>query len=227
MRRILVVDDDARLRELLTRYLTEQGFAVDALADGSGMDKALSRRLYDIIILDIMLPGEDGLSLCRRLRASGRALPVLMLTAKGDEADRISGLELGADDYLGKPFNPRELVARVNAILRRQGNPPTNQIAFGPFVLDIQARRLTLDGKQIDITTADFELLRVFATHPHQPLSRDTLMQLARGRDYLPFDRSIDVRISRLRRVLEHDPAHPQWIQTLWGSGYVFTPPPG
>ncbi len=225
MRRILLVDDDARLRELLTRYLTEQGFTVDAVADGPGMDKALSRRLYDIIILDIMLPGEDGLSLCGRLRAEGRTLPVLMLTAKGDEADRITGLELGADDYLGKPFNPRELVARVNAVLRRHNGATMSQLKFGPFVLDIQTRRLTIGDRPIDITTADFELLRVFATHPNQPLSRDTLMQLARGRDYLPFDRSIDVRISRLRRVLESDPTHPQWIRTLWGSGYVFTPP--
>lgn len=224
MIRLLLVDDDARLRDLLTRYLTEQGFAVTAVADGQGLDKALSRMPYDFLILDLMLPGEDGLSLCRRLRAEGRSLPLLMLTARGDEADRIAGLELGADDYLAKPFNPRELVARINAILRRHDNPVAPLLHFGRYVLDLQGRTLTADGERIDITTAEFELLRVFATHTNQPLSRDTLMRLARGRDYTPFDRSIDVRISRLRRILETDPAHPKLIQTLWGFGYVFVP---
>ncbi len=224
MLRILLVDDDIRLRELLTRYLSEQGFAVTAVQDGRAMDKALSRAAYDFLILDIMLPGEDGLSLCRRLRADGRYIPLLMLTARGDESDRIVGLDLGADDYLAKPFNPRELVARINAILRRQRPPPEKKLRFGRYELDIHERTLTADGVPVDLTTAEFDLLRVFATHPRQPLSRDILMQLARGRDHMPFDRSIDVRISRLRRLLEDDPAKPRFIQTLWGFGYVFNP---
>ncbi len=224
MVRLLLVDDDARLRELLTRYLAEQGFHVTAVADGRAMDKALSRAAYDFLILDIMLPGEDGLSLCRRLRAEGRYLPLLMLTARGDEADRIVGLDIGADDYLAKPFNPRELVARINAIMRRQNTPPEKKLRFGRYQLDLHERTLTAAGVAIDLTTAEFDLLRVLATHPRQPLSRDILMQLARGRDHTPFDRSIDVRISRLRRILEEDPAHPRYIQTLWGFGYVFNP---
>ena len=224
MIRLLLVDDDVRLRELLTRYLTEQGFSITAVLDATGVDKALSRMPYDLIILDLMLPGEDGLSLCSRLRAEGRTIPLLMLTAKGDEADRIAGLELGADDYLAKPFNPRELVARINAILLRQTNPGLNTVYFGPYTLNLNDRVLRLHDNTIDITTAEFELLKVFATRPRQPLSRDTLMRLACGRDYIPFDRSIDVRISRLRRLLETDPLHPQYIQTLWGYGYVFIP---
>lgn len=224
MTRVLLVDDDSRLRELLTRYLKEQGFAVTAVADGRGMDKALSRVPYDFLILDIMLPGEDGLSLCRRLRSEGHYLPLLMLTARGSEADRIAGLDIGADDYLSKPFNPRELVARINAILRRHSAPTAKKLHFGPYTLDLHARSLSATGTRVEITTAEFELLRVLATHPRQPLSRDTLMQLARGRDHTPFDRSIDVRISRLRRILESDPSRPRFIQTLWGFGYVFIP---
>lgn len=224
MIRVLLVDDDSRLRELLTRYLTEQGFAVTAVADGRGMDKALSRVPYDFLILDLTLPGEDGLSLCRRLRSEGQYLPLLMLTARGDESDRIVGLDVGADDYLSKPFNPRELVARINAILRRHSTTAVKRLYFGRFTLDIHDRSLMAEGARLDITTAEFELLRVLATHPRQPLSRDSLMQLARGRDHTPFDRSIDVRISRLRRILEVDPSHPRLIQTLWGFGYIFNP---
>ena len=227
MTRVLLVDDDSRLRELLTRYLKEQGFAVTAVADGRGMDKALSRVPYDFLILDLMLPGEDGLSLCRRLRSEGHYLPLLMLTARGSEADRIAGLDIGADDYLSKPFNPRELVARINAILRRHSSPVAKSLHFGPYTLDLHTRSLSAAGTRLEITTAEFELLRVLATHPRQPLSRDTLMQLARGRDHTPFDRSIDVRISRLRRLLEPDPSHPRFIQTLWGFGYVFIPEEG
>ncbi|WP_298139053.1 response regulator [Acidiferrobacter sp.] len=224
MPRILLVDDDARLRELLTRYLSEQGFTATAVPDGRAMDKALARAAYDLLILDIMLPGQSGLALCQRLRAEGRYIPLLMLTARGDDADRIMGLDLGADDYLAKPFNPRELVARINAVLRRQRPPDDKKLHFGRYELDIHARSLTADGVPVDLTTAEFDLLRVFATHPRQPLSRDILMQLARGRDHMPFDRSIDVRISRLRRLLEDDPAKPCFIQTVWGFGYVFNP---
>ena len=224
MPRILLVDDDARLRELLSRYLSEQGFVVVAVPDGRAMDKALARAAYDLLILDIMLPGESGLDVCRRLRAEGRYIPLLMLTARGDEADRIMGLDLGADDYLAKPFNPRELVARINAVLRRQRPPDDKKLRFGRYQLDIHERALTADGTPVDLTTAEFDLLRVLVTHPRQPLSRDILMQLARGRDHMPFDRSIDVRISRLRRLLEDDPAKPHFIQTVWGFGYVFNP---
>lgn len=224
MPRVLLVDDDARLRELLTRYLSEQGFAVTAVPDGRAMDKALARAAYDMLILDIMLPGESGLNICQRLRREGRYIPLLMLTARGDEADRIMGLDLGADDYLAKPFNPRELVARINAVLRRQRPPDDKKLRFGRYQLDIHERTLTTDGTAVNLTTAEFDLLRVFATHPRQPLSRDVLMQLARGRDHMPFDRSIDVRISRLRRLLEDDPAKPRIIQTVWGFGYVFNP---
>ena len=224
MPRILLVDDDARLRELLSRYLSEQDFVVVAVPDGRAMDKALARAAYDLLILDIMLPGESGLNICQRLRAEGRYIPLLMLTARGDEADRIMGLDLGADDYLAKPFNPRELVARINAVLRRQRPPDDKKLRFGRYQLDIHERALTADGAPVDLTTAEFDLLRVLVTHPRQPLSRDILMQLARGRDHMPFDRSIDVRISRLRRLLEDDPAKPHFIQTVWGFGYVFNP---
>jgi two-component system phosphate regulon response regulator OmpR len=230
--RVLVVDDDQRLRELLVRYLGEQGFEVRAVADGPGMDKQLSRERYDLVVLDLMLPGEDGLAICRRLRAANGAPAIVMLTAKGDDVDRIVGLEMGADDYLPKPFNPRELVARINAVLRRRapGGPPGAPAAeaqshrFGVFELNLATRALTRDGKPVDITTGEFAVLKVLVQHPRTPLSRDKLMELARGREYEVFDRSIDVQISRLRKLVEQDPAHPRHIQTVWGFGYVFVP---
>jgi len=230
--RILVVDDDLRLRDLLERYLTEQGFAVQAVADASAMDRALGRERFDALILDLMLPGEDGLSICRRLRAARNPLPIIMLTAKGDEVDRIVGLEMGADDYLPKPFNPRELLARINAVLRRRapspppGSPSAEQARarFGPFELDLAARTLTRDGAPINLTTGEFSLLRAFVENPRRPLSRDQLVELARGREMEAFERSIDVQVSRLRRLIEDDGAHPRYIQTVWGFGYVFVP---
>ncbi|MBC7780516.1 MAG: two-component system response regulator OmpR [Proteobacteria bacterium] len=230
--RLLVVDDDARLRELLHRYLTEQGFQVIAVADALAMDKALARNVIDLVVLDLMLPGEDGLAICRRLRASTPALPIVMLTAKGDEVDRIVGLEMGADDYLPKPFSPRELVARVNAVLRRRGPtvPPgapdasAANVEFGAFVLNLGTRTLVRDGKPVALTTGEFSLLKVLASNPRAPLSRDKLMELARGRELEPFDRSIDVQVSRLRKLIEDDPANPRFIQTVWGFGYVFVP---
>ncbi|EGK72411.1 MAG: two-component system response regulator OmpR [Methyloversatilis sp.] len=231
-RKILVVDDDARLRALLERYLGEQGFTVKSVADSGQMDRALARELYDLMVLDLMLPGEDGLAICRRLRAQDNAIPVVMLTAKGDEVDRIVGLEMGADDYLPKPFNPRELVARINAVLRRQapkpppGAPALDErvVRFGQVEVNLAARTLTRDGQEQVLTTGEFSLLKVLLESPRVPLSRDKLMELARGREYDAFDRSIDVQMSRLRKLVEDDPAKPRYLQTVWGFGYVFVP---
>ncbi len=234
--RILVVDDDQRLRELVVRYLTEQGFEARAVPDAAGMDKQLARERYDLVVLDLMLPGEDGLAICRRLRGAGNGSAsgpaIVMLTAKGDEVDRIVGLEMGADDYLPKPFNPRELVARINAVLRRRqpAGPPgapaseTETQRFGTFEFNLATRSLTRDGKQVPLTTGEYSVLKVLVQHPRQPLSRDKMMELARGREYGVFDRSIDVQISRLRKIVEEDSAHPRHIQTVWGFGYVFVP---
>lgn len=230
---ILVVDDDQRLRDLLDRYLGEQGFGVHAVANAPAMDNVMGKENVDMIILDLMLPGEDGMSVCRRLRAAGKRTPIIMLTAKGDEADRIAGLDVGADDYLPKPFNPRELVARIKAVLRRQspvamtpGAPDDSRkpVRFGTFEINLGTRTLTRNGKQVGLTTGEFAMLKTLVTHPRVPLSRDRLMELARGREYGVFDRSIDVQVSRLRRLLEEDPAHPRYIQTVWGVGYVFVP---
>lgn len=230
-KKILMVDDDVRIRELLQRYLTEQGFSVKTVADAKEMDIALSADSYDLLVLDLMLPGEDGLGICRRLRANNVVTPIIMLTARGDEVDRIIGLEMGADDYLPKPFNPRELLARINAVMRRHEHSPeaeksgkSEAFNFGEFVFDPSTRSLSKSGMQITITSGEFALLKVFTEHPRQPLSRDRLMQLARGRELDVFDRSIDVQVSRLRRIIEPDPAHPRYLQTMWGFGYVFIP---
>lgn len=229
-KKILMVDDDVRMRELLQRYLTEQGFDIKTVADAKEMDTALAIDSVDLLVLDLMLPGEDGLAICRRLRANNVSTPVIMLTARGDEVDRIIGLEMGADDYLPKPFNPRELLARINAVLRRHEHSPESEntgketFSFGDFVFDPSTRSLSKNGMQITITSGEFALLKVFTEHPRQPLSRDRLMQLARGRELDVFDRSIDVQVSRLRRIVEPDPAHPRYLQTMWGFGYVFIP---
>ena len=228
--RILVVDDDARLRSLLDRYFNEQGFSVKAVADAQQMDKALSREHFDLLVLDLMLPGEDGLSICRRLRAARNETPIVMLTARGDDVDRIIGLELGADDYLPKPFNPRELLARVHAVLRRrprtQPGAPTEGgvVRFGQVEVNLTTRSLSRNGEALSLTTGEFALLKVLLQHPSEPLSRDKLMELARGREYDAFDRAIDVQVSRLRKLVEPDPAKPRYLQTVWGFGYVFVP---
>ena len=230
--KILVVDDDLRLRQLLERYLSEQDFAVKAVPDAPGMDRALERELYDLIVLDLMLPGEDGLAICRRLRGASNPVSIIMLTAKGDEVDRIVGLEIGADDYLPKPFNPRELVARIHAVLRRRAAPPPpgapaiteESVGFGKVLVNLATRELERDGACTLLTSGEFGLLRVLLEHPRQPMSRDKLMELARGREYEVFDRAIDVQISRLRKLVEEDPAKPRYIQTVWGFGYVFVP---
>jgi len=229
--RILVVDDDVRLRDLLSRYLTEQGFQVSALSDTSQLDRKLQRDPPHLLVLDLMLPGEDGLAACRRLRGAGETVPIIMLTAKGEDVDRIVGLEMGADDYLPKPFNPRELVARIHAVLRRHGERPApgapvheGRIPFGGHTLDLAARTLERDGEVKALTTGEFSLINVFARHPRQPLAREKLMLLARGRDHEVFDRAIDVQVSRLRKLIERDPATPRYIQTVWGFGYVYVP---
>ena len=230
--KILVVDDDLRLRDLLKRYLTEQGFAVDTVADSPAMERQLQRVRYDLVVLDLMLPGEDGLAICRRLRAAGNDVSIIMLTAKGDDVDRIVGLEMGADDYLAKPFNPRELVARIHAVLRRSRTPempgaPSAEeriVQFGPYALNLATRTLTRDGQNVPLTTGEFSLLKVLASHPSEPMSRDKLMDLARGREHESYDRSIDVQVSRLRRLLGEDPQSPRYIQTVWGFGYMFVP---
>jgi two-component system phosphate regulon response regulator OmpR len=230
--KILVVDDDLRLRDLLRRYLGEQGFQVSVAEDAQAMNKLWIRERYDLLVLDLMLPGEDGLSICRRLRGGNDTTPIIMLTAKGEEIDRIVGLEMGADDYLPKPFNPRELVARIHAVLRRRQpenapGAPSEQgqtFQFGDFILDLATRNLKKNGEHINLTTGEFSVLKVFARHARQALSREKLMELARGREYEVFDRSLDVQISRLRKLIEADPTNPQYIQTVWGLGYVFIP---
>src|SRR5688572_3251957 len=230
--KVLVVDDDVRLRDLLNRYLGEQGYSVRAVSNATEMNRQLARERYDLMILDLMLPGEDGLSICRRLRGSNEDMPIIMLTAKGDDVDRIVGLEMGADDYLAKPFNPRELVARIQAVLRRQARAPTpgaptteaRVVEFGPFALHMATRTLTREGENVPLTTGEFSLLKALAQHPREPMSRDKLMELARGREHESFDRSIDVQVSRLRKLLGEDPQSPRFIQTVWGFGYVFVP---
>jgi two-component system, OmpR family, phosphate regulon response regulator OmpR len=230
--RILVVDDDARIRDLLRRYLSQEGFEVIVAEDGKALSRTMMRDPIDLIILDLMMPGEDGLSICRRLRAAGDRTPIIMLTAKGEDVDRIVGLEVGADDYLGKPFNPRELLARVHAVLRRRpahespGAPSaeSENVTFGPFDFDLGQRTLKKNGEEMPLTTGEFAMLKALVRHPRQPLSREKLAQLARGREFEPFDRSLDVQVSRLRKMVEADVASPRYIQTVWGVGYVFVP---
>ncbi|MBL4910451.1 MAG: two-component system response regulator OmpR [Alteromonadaceae bacterium] len=229
--KILVVDDDMRLRALLERYLVEQGFVVRSAANSEQMDRLLERENFHMLVLDLMLPGEDGLSICRRLRQKENDIPIVMLTAKGDEVDRIIGLELGADDYMPKPFNPRELLARIKAVLRRRiqeapGAPSMqeNVVTFGEFELNLATREMKKGDEKMPLTSGEFAVLKSLVTHPREPLSRDKLMNLARGRDYSALERSIDVQVSRLRRMLEVDATNPRYIQTVWGLGYVFIP---
>jgi DNA-binding response OmpR family regulator len=226
---LLVVDDDTGIRELLSRYLGEQGFRVSAVEDGKAMDAWLAENTTDLVILDLMLPGEDGLSLARRLRGDHQ-LPIIMISARGEEVDRIVGLEVGADDYLPKPFNPRELLARVRAVLRR--NWPTDDVekdagetyVFGPFSFEPAKRALYRDATEVDLSKAEFDLLNVLVKHPNRVLSRDYIMECLSGNDRDPFDRSIDVRVTRLRHKIETDPAQPKFVRTVWGIGYQFTP---
>ncbi len=229
--KILVVDDDARLRGLLQRFLEKQGYYVKGVEDGEQMDRMLVRELFSLIVLDIMLPKEDGLSICRRLREAGNKMPIIMLTAKGDDDERIEGLTAGADDYLPKPFNPKELEARIGAVLRRSGRAvpgaPGEQgekVQFGPWELDLSSRTLRNDDTEVTLTTGEFAVLKVLAQHLREPMSRDKLMKLARGREWSAMERSIDVQVSRLRRLIEEDPGSPRYLQTVWGVGYVLIP---
>jgi two-component system phosphate regulon response regulator OmpR len=230
---ILVIDDDPALQELLAEYLTVNGLNVTAVGDGRAMRQFLAKVTPDAIVLDLMLPGEDGLSLARELRMSPSHgdLPILMLSARGEEIDRIVGLEVGADDYLAKPFSPRELLARLRALLRRShpvmasdpGNTATSlHRRFGPFLLDLTAHRLLRDGIEVHLTSAEFDLLRAFCERPNRVLSRDDLVNSLKGFERDPFDRSIDIRVTRLRRKIEADPAFPSYIRTIRGEGYLF-----
>ncbi|WP_313519940.1 two-component system response regulator OmpR [Pseudomonas sp.] len=229
--KILIVDDDPGLRRLLERFLTEQGYRARAVENVEQMDRLLGRELFQLVVLDLMLPGEDGMSACRRLRESNNQVPIIMLTAKGDESSRIQGLEQGADDYLAKPFNPRELLARIKAVLRRQaplvpGAPGSEEetVTFGDYELSLATRELKRGDEVHMLTTGEFAVLKALVQHAREPLTRDKLMNLARGREWDALERSIDVQISRLRRLIEPDPSKPRYIQTVWGVGYVFVP---
>jgi two-component system OmpR family response regulator len=229
MDHILIVDDDRDIRDLLSEYLQKQGYRTSVAADGRAMRNMMSRADPDLIILDLMLPGEDGLMLCREIRAKSDT-PILMLTARGDEVDRIVGLEMGADDYLAKPFSPRELVARIKSILRRSRALPANLkpnqaklFHFAGWTLDIKTRNLlSPEGVSIALSGTDFKLLRIFLDHPNRVLNRDQLIDLTQSRDAGPFDRSIDLQVSRLRRRLNDPPKEPAIIKTARGEGYVF-----
>lgn len=229
--RVLIVDDDPDLCDLLSEYLAANGLTVAAAGDGAAMRQAMARQMPDVVVLDLMLPGEDGLSLARELRARSE-VGILMLSARGEEMDRVIGLEVGADDYVAKPFSPRELLARVRALLRRTRAATTaatpvaipERYCFGPFALDIAAHRLLHDGLEVHITTAEFELLRVFVERPNRVLNRDDIIDLLKGYDRDPFDRTVDIRVTRLRRRIEANPSHPTYIRTVRGEGYLFTP---
>lgn len=227
---ILVVDDHSEIRDLLKRFLEQHGLRVSCARDGKEMKRLLEEREFDLLVLDLMMPGEDGLTLCRELRVKSN-LPIIMLTAMGEETDRIIGLEMGADDYLAKPFNPRELLARVKAVLRRQapqvpGAPSSEDevVSFGEYELSLATRELKRGDDVHMLTTGEFAVLKALVQHAREPLTRDKLMNLARGREWDALERSIDVQISRLRRLIEPDPSKPRYIQTVWGVGYVFVP---
>lgn len=229
--RIWVVDDDPEQRRLVGTYLTDQGYDVRCLSSGEQLMARLESQRPDLVVLDVMLPGEDGLTLLRRLRDGGDDLPVVMLTAKGDGIDRIIGLEQGADDYLGKPFLPRELTARIEAVLRRRVALPAGTplaegqlVEFGENRLDLANRRLERNAQPVVITSGEFSLLAAFVQHPHRPLSRERLIELARGPESETDCRSMDVQVSRVRKLVEPDPTRPRYLQTVWGYGYVFVP---
>lgn len=227
---ILVVDDDREIRDLLSRFLERNGLRVSVAREEREMRKVMQDAAIDLVILDAMLPGKNGFTICRELRAAG-SLPIIMLTAAGDETDRIVGLEMGADDYVAKPFNPRELLARIRAVLRRATEPgravaaPGGTLRFAGWALDVGRRRLfSPEGALVTLSTGEFDLLLAFAERPQRVLSRDQLLDIARGRGPVPFDRSVDVQVSRLRRKIEVDPKAPELIATVRGGGYVFTP---
>ncbi|MBT0669866.1 response regulator [Novosphingobium profundi] len=223
--RILVVDDDPELRSLLQRFLSEHGFAVRAVDSGRGMDQALQREPADVIVLDLMMPGEDGLAILRRLRVVGDPVPVIMLTARGDPVDRVVGLEMGADDYLAKPFLPRELVARIAALLRRMAPERVigreESVTVGPFTINHATRVVTREGEVLALSSREFALFAAFARSPGRPLTRAQLIDRALGRDAEVTDRAIDVQVGRLRKAIGDDGADPRYLRTVWGLGYV------
>jgi len=227
--RVLIVDDDPSVRNMLAEYLSAHGYEVSQAASGAAMRAELARAVPAVVLLDIGLPGEDGLTLARYLRER-HDVGIIMVTGAGDVVDRVAGLEVGADDYIAKPFDPRELRARLKSVLRRLENKPekrtsSEKVAVGRCFLDLKSRTL-LDakGREVAITAMEFELLKTLVEHPNQVLSRDQLLTLTRNREWEPFDRSIDIRITRLRRKLEEDPAHPRAIKTVRGAGYMFIP---
>jgi two-component system OmpR family response regulator len=230
---ILVVDDDSEIRTLLDEYLQKNGYRVTVAADGKSMWAALERSAPDLVVLDIMLPGTDGLTLCRDLRARSSTVPIIMLTARGEETDRIIGLEIGADDYLAKPFSPRELLARIKSVLRRTRTLPENLqpdearlVRFGTWTLDVNARHLiSAAGVVVPLSGTEYKLLRTFLAHPNRILNRDQLIDLMLSRDATPFDRSIDVQVSRLRNRLSDQAKEPSIIKTVRGEGYVLSVP--
>jgi two-component system phosphate regulon response regulator OmpR len=227
--KLLVVDDDPEIRELTQAYLSQQGFSVACVESGESMLAHLKDHHVDLIILDLMLPGEHGLNLARHLKRDGD-IPIIIVSAQGDDVDRIVGLEVGADDYIGKPFNPRELLARVRAVLRRarrgaeSREDSASEIRFGPFVLDLSSHQLWREGEQVALTSGEFDLLAILAEHPNKVLHRDRILDLLTGAERSPFDRSIDVRVTRLRSKVEADPSNPAFIKTIWGKGYMFCP---
>ncbi|WP_294272967.1 response regulator [Propionivibrio sp.] len=230
MKKILLVDDDPELRQLLATYLGRHGFDTLLLADTRQLDAYIERYQPHLVVLDLMLPGEDGLAACRRLRARGETLPIIMLTARDEPVDRVIGLEMGADDYVGKPFDPRELVARIEAVLRRGTQPPGSPdtkggvFNFGDCCFDRSTRQLSRAGELVALTSGEFALLNTLVANANRPMKRERLLELTRGDESESFDRAIDVQIHRLRRLLEADPAHPRYLQTVWGVGYVFVP---
>lgn len=227
--RILVVDDDLALRELITSYLSASGYQVEGVGDGAAFRASMAQHGADLVVLDLMLPGEDGLSLLKWLRTDGGP-PVIIISARGEEVDRVVGLEVGADDYLAKPFGPRELLARVRAVLRRGGGgnasapKESEALAFGAFRLDVASHVLLHEDSEIPLTSGEFTLLRIFLEHPNQVLTRDHLITLVKGYERAPFDRSVDVRVTRLRRKIEPNPEAPIYLRTIWGEGYLFSP---
>ena len=227
--KLLVVDDDPELRELTQAYLVKNGFIVNTVESSVGMDEFLATNDVDLLILDLMLPGEHGLAIAKRLKKK-KDLPIIIVSAQGEDIDRIVGLEIGADDYLAKPFNPRELLARIRAVLRRSSGKleekeiESSRLVFNDFELDLNAHSLSRGGEKVSLTSGEFDLLALLAANPNRVLHRDTILDKLTGAERSPFDRSIDVRVTRLRGKLEFDPSKPELIKTIWGKGYMFCP---
>ena len=227
--KLLVVDDDPELRELTQAYLVKNGFIVNTVESSVGMDEFLATNDVDLLILDLMLPGEHGLAIAKRLKKK-KDLPIIIVSAQGEDIDRIVGLEIGADDYLPKPFNPRELLARIRAVLRRSSGKleekeiESSRLVFNDFELDLNAHSLSRGGEKVSLTSGEFDLLALLAANPNRVLHRDTILDKLTGAERSPFDRSIDVRVTRLRGKLEFDPSKPELIKTIWGKGYMFCP---